>query len=136
MADQPCDVSVGVETHLETHTAVVVDFLGRVLETITIDAGPAGFRQLLACARRHGRLVRAGVEVTGAYGAGLARFLTDAGIEVIEVDRPNRQRRRRRGKSHPTDAEATTRAVLAGGDYRPQDPSLRGRVDPGAARRL
>jgi transposase len=32
---------------------------------------------------------------------------------VVEVDRPNRQRRRRRGKSDPIDAEAAARAVLA-----------------------
>jgi transposase len=40
--------------------------------------------------------------------------LTGAGVKVLEVDRPNRQRRRRRGKSDPTDAEAAARAVLAG----------------------
>jgi transposase len=32
---------------------------------------------------------------------------------VVEVDRPNRQRRRRRGKSDPIDAEVAARAVLA-----------------------
>ena len=58
--------------------------------------------------------IRAGVEGTGTYGAGLTRHLTQAGVQVVEVDRPNRQRRRRRGKSDPTDAEAAARAVLAG----------------------
>jgi len=65
-------------------------------------------------AQGHGEWTRAGVEGTGAYGAGLARHLAEAGVEVIEVDRPNRQRRRRRGKSDPTDAEAAARAVLSG----------------------
>lgn len=119
MADQPVsvtpgDVIVGVDTHLEFHVAVVVDFLGRVLDTTTIETTPAGYRQLLAWARRHGQVVVAGVEGTGAYGAGLARFLTAAEVMVIEVNRPNRQRRRRRGKSDPTDAESAARAVLAG----------------------
>jgi transposase len=54
------------------------------------------------------------VEGCGAYGAGLTRHLRDAGITVIEVNRPNRQHRRRRGKSDPADAEAAARAVLAG----------------------
>jgi transposase len=50
-----------------------------------------------------------GVEGTGSDGAGLTRFLLDRGINVVEVDRP-----RQRGKSDPIDAEAATRAVLAG----------------------
>jgi transposase len=73
----------------------------------------AGYQQLLDWTRHHGQLTRAGVEGTGTYGARLARFLTQAGVNVLEVDRPNRQRRRR-GKSDPTDAEAAARAVLAG----------------------
>ena len=64
---------------------------------------------------RHGELTSVGVEDTGSYGAGLARHLATRGVEVIEVIRPNRQVRRRRGKSDPTDAEAAARAVLSGG---------------------
>ena len=56
-----------------------------------------------------------GVEGTGAYGAGLARFLIDAGCEVIEINRPDRRARRGHGKSDPIDAEAAARSVLAGG---------------------
>jgi transposase len=114
MADPHAEVTLGVDTHLEFHVAVVVDHLGRVLDTITIPTTIAGFEELLAWAARHGELVRAGVEGTGAYGAGLARHLAAAGVEVIEVNRPNRQRRRLRGKSDPTDAESAARAVLAG----------------------
>jgi transposase len=55
-----------------------------------------------------------GVEGTGCYGAGLARFLGAQGQVVVEVHRPDRQARRRRGKSDPVDAEAAARAVLAG----------------------
>jgi transposase len=71
-----------------------------------------GYSQLLRWMRRHGRLVKVGVEGTGSYGAGLARYL--AGVAVMEVIRPNRQTRRRRGKSDPTDAEAAARAALNG----------------------
>jgi transposase len=48
------------------------------------------------------------------YGVGLARFLRRADIEVIEVDRPNRQVRRISGKSDPVDAVEAARAVLSG----------------------
>lgn len=108
------EIVVGVDTHAETHTAVVVDGLGRVQGTLEVSACADGYRQLVSWARSYGDLTRAGVEGTGAYGAGLAQHLAEAGITVIEVDRPNRQRRRRRGKSDPTDAEAAARAVLSG----------------------
>jgi len=55
-----------------------------------------------------------GVEGTGSYGAGLARFLRRADVEVIEVDRPNRAERRRSGKSDPHDAVEAARAALGG----------------------
>jgi len=54
------------------------------------------------------------MEGTGSYGAGLARWLRARQIAVIEVDRPDRRTRRRRGKSDTVDAEAAARAVLAG----------------------
>ena len=57
---------------------------------------------------------RVGVEGTGAYGAGLARYLRGRGVEVIEVDRPNRQLRRRVGKSDTIDAIEAARAVVSG----------------------
>ena len=59
--------------------------------------------------RRHGRLVKVGVEGTGSYGAGLARYMAGEGVAVVELNRPNRQTRRRRGKSDPTDAGPGTR---------------------------
>jgi transposase len=55
-----------------------------------------------------------GVEGTGSYGAELARHLTRAGIDVVEVDRPNRQARHRAGKSDPVDAVAAARSALSG----------------------
>ena len=55
-----------------------------------------------------------GIEGTGSYGAGLARWLRARTITVVEVDRPDRRLRRRRGKSGSVDAEAAARAVLAG----------------------
>ena len=59
-------------------------------------------------------MARVGVEGTGAYGAGLARHLRGQGLVVIEVDRPNRQERRRNGKSDELDAIEAARAALSG----------------------
>lgn len=114
MADRTRRVTLGVDTHKDVHVAAALDELGRLLGTIEIPTSTRGSRRLLAWATGFGEIVRAGVEGTGCYGAALARFLADAGIEVLEVNRPNRQLRRRRGKSDPTDAEAAARAVLSG----------------------
>jgi transposase len=107
-------VTGGVDTHAEVHAAAVVDEVGRELGTELFPATGAGYRALLSWMRGFGDLERVGVEGTGTYGAGLARFLAAQGLEVREVLRPNRQHRRRRGKSDPADAVAAARAVLAG----------------------
>jgi transposase len=57
---------------------------------------------------------RAGVEGTSSFGAGLARFLAERGVDVVEVTRPSRRGRRHLGKSDPVDAEAAARMVLVG----------------------
>jgi transposase len=68
----------------------------------------------LGWARGLGEPVAWGVEGTGSYGAALARFLAANGQVVVEVNRPDRQARRRHGKSDPLDAQAAARAVQAG----------------------
>jgi transposase len=108
------EVVGGVDTHQDTHTAAVIDLVGRVLGTCQFPATAAGYTALLAWMHGHGRLRRVGVEGTGAYGAGLARLLHDERVEVIEVDRPNRKTRRFQGKSDPIDAIAAAQAALAG----------------------
>ena len=114
MAKQLRYVTGGVDTHADTHTAAVIDEVGRLLDSRQFRADPAGYRALLAWMRRHGTLALVGVEGTGSYGAGLARFLTATGVTVIEVDRPDRKARRGHGKSDPIDAEAAARAALSG----------------------
>ncbi len=109
------EIVLGVDTHADTHTAVIVDHLGRQLGVLEIATSRQGYAELLAWARSHGELHdRVGIEGTGAYGAGLARLLTNQGLVVIEVNRPNRQHRRQHGKSDPADALAAARAVLSG----------------------
>jgi len=110
-------VTGGVDTHQDQHVAAALDQLGRVLGTASFPTTVAGYRKLLAWLRRHGQLDKVGVEGTGSYGAALARHLAGHGvevIEVIEVARPNRQVRRRFGKTDVVDAIAAARAVLSG----------------------
>ncbi|MEP6665316.1 MAG: IS110 family transposase [Nocardioidaceae bacterium] len=114
MSQIQIDVIAGVDTHADTHTAAVIDTAGRLLRHRQFTADPAGYRQLLSWVKDHGHLLKVGVEGTGSYGAGLARFLTGRQIPVLEVNRPDRSTRRRVGKSDPLDAEAAARAVLAG----------------------
>ena len=119
VADTPAPVdvfgvTVGVDTHAEFHVAAVIDPLGRHLGHGSFDATVAGFKALLAWAGEFGPIALAGVEGTGAYGAGLARFLTAEGLAVVEVDRPDRKTRRDQGKSDPIDAYAAARAAASG----------------------
>ena len=47
-------------------------------------------------------------------GPGLPAICAESDVEVIEVDRPNRDERRRSGKSDPLDAVEAARAALSG----------------------
>lgn len=108
------EVILGVDTHLDLHVGAVISCTGKLLGTLATATNASGYRQLLAWARSLGGLRRAGVEGTGTYGAGLARALCEQGVEVLEVNRPDRSKRRLRGKSDPTDAESAARSVLSG----------------------
>jgi transposase len=108
------DLIGGVDVHLDTHTAAAIDALGRRLGHATFPATRSGYADLLAWLQQWGVVVAVGVEGTGSYGAGLARYLTEDDVRVVEVDRPDRKARRKNGKSDPVDAEAAARAVQAG----------------------
>jgi transposase len=107
-------VTVGVDTHLDLHVAAVLDQNGRLLATQGFPASTRGYVALVTWAERFGPVQRVGIEGTGTYGAGLARFVRAYGLQVIEVNRPDRSLRRRQGKSDPTGAQAAARATLAG----------------------
>src|SRR5680860_1279576 len=109
------DVIVGVDTHKDQHVAVTVDGLGGRLDELFVPATNDGYADLLAWADGQGSVVSFGVEGTGSYGGGLARFLRRHGRTVIEVSRPPRKAERRAaGKSDTIDAEHAARQVLAG----------------------
>jgi transposase len=108
------EIILGVDTHKDLHVAAVITSLGALQETTTFPATAAGYQALLAWAGTFGVLRRAGVECTGSYGAALARHLRAVGVEVIEVNQPDKATRRRQGKTDSLDAEAAARAVLSG----------------------
>ena len=110
----PCLVTGGVDTHLDLNVAAALDPVGGLLAVAEFPATSAGHRDLLGWLSGFGPVARVGVEGTGSYGAGLARFLRAAGVQVVEVDRANRQARRRSGKSDPLDAVEAARAALSG----------------------
>ena len=114
ISDDEPEVTLGIDTHLEQHVAAALDAVGRLLGTISVPPTTAGYESLLTWASSFGLVTRAGVEGTGCYGAGVARFLQAAGVEVIEVTRAARGDRRHLGKNDPVDAQAAARVVLAG----------------------
>ena len=107
-------VTGGVDTHQDLHVAAALDQLGRVLGTQPFPTTPAGYRELYRWLSSFGQLDKVGVEGTGSYGSALARHLTRTGVQVIEVARPNRQVRRRYGKTDIIDAISAARVVQSG----------------------
>jgi transposase len=87
-------VVLGVDTHADVHVAVALDGLGRHLGSKSVSATDGGYAELVAWAEGFGMLDRVGVEGSGSFGVGLARFLRAGGVAVVEVNRPNRQHRR------------------------------------------
>ncbi|MEE8374726.1 MAG: IS110 family transposase, partial [Acidimicrobiia bacterium] len=107
-------ITGGVDTHADNHMAAAVDDNGGLLGVESFPVSQTGYEDLLAWLVGFGELVRVGVEGTGSWGVGLSRFLADHDMTVVEVDRPNRQTRRKQGKSDPTDAVSAARAALSG----------------------
>ena len=99
-------ITGGVDTHLDTHVAAALDERGALLGVQSFAATGAGYKELQLWLEGFGTIELVGIEGTGSYGAGLTRHLLGHQVSVVEVDRPNRQRRRRTGKSDPEDAVA------------------------------
>lgn len=113
MLAETVDAVVGGDTHRDTHTLEIASAVGAPISTLTISNDVAGYAAAVDWIARYApgpRLV-VGLEGTRAYGAGLARALTTAGLAVVEVERPKRSDRRR-GKSDPIDAHLAVLAVL------------------------
>jgi transposase len=110
----PAALPRGIDTHKEAHAAVAINGLGARLGAMTLLASSRGYHEMESWAQSLGPVRAFGIEGTGSYGAGLARFLQERGHNVIEVNRPNRQIRHQHGKNDPLDAENAARAVLSG----------------------
>ena len=108
------EVVTGVDTHKDQHVAVAINGRGVRLGENHVPASTRGNEQLERWSRSLGAIHAFGIEGTGSYGAGVARFMVSQDYTEIEVNRPDRSARYRKGKSDPTDAELAARAVLAG----------------------
>jgi transposase len=111
-------VTVGVDVHKHTHTAVGVDEVGKQLATRTVRATDAGHLELLRWAHRQwpGVPVTFAIEDCRHVSTRLERALLAAGCRVVRVP-PKlmagaRSSARTRGKSDPIDALAVARAAL------------------------
>jgi transposase len=128
------DVIIGVDTHLDSHTAAACSAAGRQLALAQIPATPAGYARLLAWARAAagGGRVAWAIEGTRSYGAGLARYLAAEGEQVAEIDGSHCLGKRRAGKSDEIDAVRAARELIA----RPRAAQMRADGDREALRLL
>lgn len=110
----PGTVIGGIDTHSETLHVAAIDPWGRELGDREFPTTPQGYRQTLEFLAAHGEVTAIGIEGTSSYGVGITRTAIDAGLEVLEVIRPDRAVRRREGKSDPLDAYQAAHAVLSG----------------------
>jgi hypothetical protein len=108
------DVVIGVDTHVHTHSAAVLDAAtGGVLGEITVETTHEGYAELVEFANNHATLRAWAIEGTGGHGAGLSRHLLEISEIVIELDRPKRAARRNGAKSDPLDAIRAAREAMA-----------------------
>ncbi len=88
IVDTPRLVTGGVDTHLDVPVAAALDGIGGLLGVEQFETTAGGNKALLVWLKSFGSPVRVGVEGTGSYGAGLARYLRRAGVEVVEGSPP------------------------------------------------
>ncbi|RII40857.1 IS110 family transposase [Galactobacter valiniphilus] len=112
--DRQIAVYGGIDTHADTHHIAVIDAAGRRLGDVQIPTTAAGYRAAVQFLGSWNGLVRVGIECTGSYGAAVTRAVRDAGMTVVEVNRPNLFDRRLRGKTDVFDAYSAAEAVLSG----------------------
>jgi len=111
-------ITIGIDPHKRTHTAVAVNDVGQQLGEITIAADEAGQRDLLSWAHSldGGEPARFALEDCRHVNGRLERFLLANGECALRVP-PKlmagaRKSARTRGKSDPIDALAIARAAL------------------------
>ncbi|MFD8030818.1 hypothetical protein ACFYYI_37500 [Streptomyces sp. NPDC002387] len=65
----------------------MIDSIGRHLTTQAVRTTPDGCHRLLDWLRSHGDLIAVGVEGTGAYGSGFARYLHSDSLQLAPACR-------------------------------------------------
>lgn len=116
MLAERVDAVIGVDTHTDTHTAVICDTRGARLAELTVPTTEAGYEQLARAVATHapGPRIAWAIEGAGSYGAGLRQSLTESDQasqhEVVEVRAASRPRGQ--GKNDTTDATAIARTAL------------------------
>jgi transposase len=105
----------GVDTHRDTHSIVVINQVGELVESFQISAESRGYAEAIELLAKYEGLVW-GLEGTGSYGRPFADALVRAGHTVYEVpgmiSKRHRQRLRHPGKSDVQDAHAIAEAIL------------------------
>ena len=112
-------VTIGIDPHKQTHTAVAVNDLGVEVANRTVPARPTGNGQLVEWARALDPERVWVIEDVRNVSGSLERFLIDRGETVVrlaaQLTAGARQGARTRGKSDPIDALAVARAALREG---------------------
>ncbi len=114
-------ITIGIDPHKRTHTAVAVSGVGQLLSEITIASDEEGQRSLLSWAQElgEGEEHRFALEDCRHVNGRLERFLLASGELVLRVPPAltagARTSVRARGKSDPIDALAVARAALREG---------------------
>jgi transposase len=113
---QPIQANVyaGIDTHADSHHVAVIDEHGRALGDKGFPTTASGYRRIMEFLHGSGHVLAVGVECTGSYGAEITRVLAAGRFAVVEVNRPNRQQRRLRGKTDSLDAYSAAEAVMSG----------------------
>jgi len=73
-------VTIGVDTHRDTLTAVALDQRGGRLDAVVVANHPGGFAELVAWAEQLGVIDAFAVEGTGSYGGPLAPLVGPARV--------------------------------------------------------
>jgi transposase len=108
------DVVIGVDTHEDFHVAAAVaSTTGAVLGQLVVEATVDGYAELVEFADEYAGLRAWALEGTGSHGAGLTRHLEQTEELVVELDRPERAKRRGGAKTDAIDAVRAAREALA-----------------------
>ena len=83
-------VVIGVDTHQDQHVAEAFDGQGVRFGECRAPANTRGYWELERWARSLGEIGAFGIEGTGFFGAGVARYLTGLDYAVFEVNHPDR----------------------------------------------